>query len=85
MARRKHPDLDIEAAIAHAEAGGWRIKVGGRSSHAWGTMYCPHNSPSCHCGEFCITGIWSTPRNPQNHAKQLRRVVDRCTGGDDDE
>lgn len=22
--------------------------------------------------------VWSTPRNPQNHAKQLRREVDRC-------
>ncbi len=83
--RKRHPDPDIEAAIAYAEGEGWRVKVGGSSSHAWGTMYCPHNDPDCRCGEFCITSIWSSPRNPQNHAKQLRRVVDRCTGGEDEE
>lgn len=85
MARRKqHPDPDIEAAIAYAEANGWRIKPGGSSAHAWGTMYCPHNSPDCRCGEFCITSIWSTPHSTQNHARQLRRVVDKCTGGEEE-
>ena len=78
--RKKHPNKHIEAALAHAEAAGWRIKVGGGSAHAWGVMYCPHNDPECRCGEFCVTSIWSTPGNPENHAKQLRRVVDRCTG-----
>lgn len=29
-------------------------------------------------GEFCISSIWSTPRNAENHAKQIRRVVDNC-------
>jgi hypothetical protein len=85
MARSKHPDADIEAALVHAEANGWRIKTSGSSSHAWGTMYCPHREPNCRCGEYCITSIWSTPRNPRNHAKQLRRVVDKCTGGEEDE
>lgn len=76
MARNAHPKPDIEAANRHAEAHGWRIQEGG--SHAWGRMLCPYNDDTCRCGEFCITSIWSTPANPGNHGKQLRRVVDNC-------
>ena len=80
--RRVHPDREIEAALRHAEEKGWRIRLGG--SHAWGKMYCPYNDDSCRCGEFCVTSIWSTPKNAGSHAKALRRVVDKCsmkTGG----
>ena len=41
-------------------------------------LYCPYNDTECRCGEFCITSIWSTPKNPANHSRQLRRVVDNC-------
>jgi hypothetical protein len=41
-------------------------------------MYCPHNDPGCRCGEFCITVIWGTPKSPENHARQIKRVVDGC-------
>ena len=41
--------------------------------------YCPYNDAECRCGEFCITSVWSTPKNPGNHARALRRVVDNCT------
>ena len=41
-------------------------------------MYCPHNDPECRCGEYCVTVIWSTPRIPENHAGQIRKVVDHC-------
>ena len=71
-----HPNKEIAAAIKYAEDNGWRIDVGG--SHAWGKMYCPHNSSDCRCGEFCKNSIWSTPKNPENHAKLIRRVVDNC-------
>ena len=47
--------------------------------HAWGKIYCPNNDNECRCGEFCISSVWSTPRNPVNHAKQIKRVVDNCT------
>lgn len=76
MARTGHPNKEIESALRHAEAEGWRIKVGG--SHAWGKIYCPYNDEQCRCGEFCIASIWSTPKNPYNHASAIRRVVDRC-------
>lgn len=46
--------------------------------HAWGRIYCPYNDDECRCGEFCITSVWSTPKNPGNHARALRRVVDNC-------
>lgn len=77
MTRAKHPNKDVESAVAHAEAEGWRVDIGG--AHAWGKMYCPYNDEECRCGIHCITSIWSTPKNPGNFAKQLRRVVDNCT------
>ncbi|WP_294899841.1 hypothetical protein [Tatumella sp. UBA2305] len=76
MARAKHPHKQIEQALQYAESHGWKIVVGG--SHAWGKMYCPENNARCRCGEFCITCVWSTPKNPYNHARALCRIVDRC-------
>ncbi|MFC3940373.1 hypothetical protein CCU68_17325 [Pseudomonas gingeri NCPPB 3146 = LMG 5327] len=76
MARARHPIKAIEDVLRHAEACGWRIKVGG--SHAWGKMYCPFNSELCRCQDHCATSIWSTPRNSFNHARNLQRVVDGC-------
>ncbi|WP_421569562.1 hypothetical protein [Stenotrophomonas sp. PD6] len=77
MGRSKHPKPDVEAALQHAESQGWRVVVGG--SHAWGRIYCPYNTRDCRCGEFCISSVWSTPKNPTNHANALRRVVDNCS------
>ncbi len=76
MLRRVHPNKDIEAALSYAERQGWQVKAGG--SHCWGKIYCPWNDKTCRCGEFCISCIWSTPRNAWNHARQIRRVVDGC-------
>jgi len=75
--RKKHPSKEIEKSLKYAEEHEWRIEVGG--SHAWGKIYCPKNDKKCRCGEFCISSVWSTPRNPINHAKQIKRVVDNCT------
>lgn len=77
MARSSHPKKEIEAALRYAEDRGWRVSVGG--SHAWGRIYCPYDDERCRCGEFCITSVWSTPKNAGNHARALRRVVDNCT------
>lgn len=77
MARPSHPKKEIEYALRYGETRGWRVEAGGH--HAWGKMYCPYNDNECRCGEFCITSIWSTPRNPVNHARALRRVIDKCT------
>ncbi|MDX1506221.1 MAG: hypothetical protein R3221_10920 [Spongiibacter sp.] len=77
MTRQLHPKKEIEAALKHAEEEGWRVEEGG--GHAWGKIYCPYNDNDCRCGEFCITSVWSTPRNPSSHARALRRVVDKCS------
>lgn len=77
MPRRSHPIREVEEALRHAEGNGWRVVEGG--SHAWGRIYCPFNDAECRCGEFCIASVWSTPRNPGNHARALRRVVDNCS------
>ncbi len=74
--RKKHPKSEIEKALQYAEEHEWRIEVGG--SHAWGKIYCPYNDSECRCGEYCIQSIWSTPRNAANHAKKIRKVVDKC-------
>ena len=76
MVRKKHPKKEIEKALKYAEDNAWNVEVGG--SHAWGKIYCPYNAKECRCGEFCVTSIWSTPKNADNHAKQIYRVVDNC-------
>ena len=66
-----HPNKEIREAVAEALARGWRL-VPSRG-HAWGRLFCPEASRDGHC-----FSIWSTPRNPQNHAADLRRALDRC-------
>ncbi len=89
MGRSRHPKKEVEEAIRHAEASGWRLEVGG--SHAWGRIYCPYDDSDCRCGKFCIFSIWSTPKNAGNHVRHIRRVIDNCARrkaesfrGDDD-
>ncbi len=76
MARPKHTDKDIEAAVAHAEQQSWSFKKA--SGHAWGLIRCRHNDRRCRSGQFCQISIWSTPRNPGNEARRIRRLVDKC-------
>ena len=44
-----------------------------RPDTVWGYMRCCEASRS-----GCEASVWSTPRNPGNHAKQLRRAIERC-------
>ena len=81
MPRTRHPKKEIERALIYAESRGWRIELS--DGHAWGKIYCPFNNQECRCGEFCISSVWSTPKNSTNHAKQIRRVVDNCTVQED--
>ncbi len=75
---KKHPSKEIREAISYAVKQGWTVKEASSRSHSWGQIYCPYRDSNCRCGEFCITSIWTTPRNPSNHAKQIKRVVERC-------
>lgn len=73
MARPTHPNPAIEAAIQGAEAAGWRYKAAGNSAHAWGRLLCPLEDRS-----GCQMSIWSTPRDPWAHARQIERRVRNC-------
>lgn len=65
------PEPPIEEALAYAREHGWSvIKRTGGSAHVWGVMRCPGDCPQ--------VSIFSTPRVPENHARALRRAVDRC-------
>lgn len=78
VADDRHPNKDIEGALAYARSCGWTvIKSSGRAAHAWGVMRCPGDCPQ--------VSIYSTPRVPENHARALRRAVDRCSHSTDSE
>jgi hypothetical protein len=69
-----HPNKHIREALKYAANHGWEVVEGG--GHAWGKMYCQHGHGDC------WMMIWSTPRNPENHAKRIRKVVDACPEAD---
>ena len=69
MARSRHPNKEVEAAVVYAESRGWTVRKMGH----WGRLFCPHADR-----EGCQVGVFSTPRDGDNHAKQIRRAVDRC-------
>ena len=75
MARARHPKKDVEGALVEAEAAGWRITPTS-SGHRWDIMDCGEEKRV-----RCQASIWSTPRNPVDHAKQLRRLIGRCPHG----
>lgn len=64
---------EIRKAVEYAVAKKWRVTDAGRSSHAWARLKCPESSR-----EGCIISVWSTPRVPQRHARQIIRAVDKC-------
>lgn len=74
MARARHPKKDVEAALAEAEAAGWRVTPSS-AGHRWGVMRCQAE------GRGCQGSIWSTPRSSVGHARQLRRLIRRCPHG----
>lgn len=71
--RPTHPNKEIEAAVTYAEAKGWRYKAAGKSAHAWGKFLCPFADRS-----GCHVFVWSTPKRPESHAKEIRRTVGKC-------
>lgn len=73
----KHQNKHIRDAIAYAESRGWRFVKAGGHAHVYGELYCPANAR-----EGCIIRVHSTPRNPQDHARDLRRRIDSCPHAD---
>lgn len=67
----RHSNKEIEAALTHAKEKGWSI-IRSKKGHCWGIIRCPHGYGGCQ------KSIWSTLKNPQDHAKAIRRFVDKC-------
>ena len=81
--RPRHPNKEIEQALIYAESQGWRVVT--LNGHAWGKIQCPWNDAECRCGTFCQKSVWSTPRVPEDIARQIRRAVQRCIYKDEGE
>ena len=88
MARKKHPNSEVEAVLRKLEDMGWTVREAkGRSAHAWGFVLCPANArDACRSGVFCRMSVWSTPSDPHAHARELVRKARGCVmmNGDDD-
>jgi hypothetical protein len=68
---KRHPNKEIDAALQLAEQHGWRIDKSPRG-HCWGIIKCPGGRGGC------MHSVMSTPRNPQAHAQQLKRWIEKC-------
>ena len=64
-----HPNKHIREAIRYAENREWSFAMS--KGHLFGMLRCPHRGG-------CRHAVYSTPRNPEAHAKDIRRMVDRC-------
>lgn len=69
----EHPNKHIREAIKYAQGKGWRLQKAGPRAHIWGQLFCQHARRG-----GCIVRIFSTPRNPENHARRIREAVDDC-------
>lgn len=67
----RHPKKEIHEALQYAILKGWVI-IESKKGHCWGIIRCPHGRGGCQ------KSIWSTPRNPGDHAKDIKRFVDKC-------
>ncbi|BBO31753.1 hypothetical protein PLANPX_1365 [Lacipirellula parvula] len=67
-----HPNKHIREALKYAEERGWRVVMS--NGHAHCRIYCGFGHHECQMS------VWSTPRNPENHAKDIRRIIDACPG-----
>ena len=68
MPRPRHQKKEVEKVLEAGEATGW-VVTATASGHRWGVARCPMG---------CQVAIYSTPKNPGNHAKRIAREFDRC-------
>jgi len=72
----QHPNKHIRTAVKYAESKDWRIVKASGQAHIWGKLYCPSGQRG-----GCIIRVYSTPRNPENHARHIHEEVDDCLHG----
>jgi len=68
---KSHPNRHIREAVNYAIQHGWRLVES--KGHPWGILFCPHGQRG-----GCQISVYSTPRNPEAHARRIRREVDTC-------
>jgi len=68
-----HANKHIRDAILYATKKGWRVEKAGPRAHIWGTIWCLRTGR-----DGCRVRIMSTPQSPENHARDIRRHIDRC-------
>ena len=71
MARDRHSKKELEAVVEYAEQQGWDVLPGKR--HAKFKLRCKH-----HDRDGCKVSVWSTPADVDDHARDVRRAIDRC-------
>ncbi|WP_145521054.1 hypothetical protein [Yersinia mollaretii] len=74
---RDHPNKHIQAAIDYALSKGWKFRSS--NGHAFGRLYCGISEHNQH-----QMSIWSTPKNAENHGKQIYRKVNTCSPTDEE-
>jgi hypothetical protein len=67
-----HPNKHIREALKYAEERGWRIVKSQGHAHSRIFGGCGHRD--------CKMSVWSTPKNPERHARDIRDKVDSCPG-----
>jgi hypothetical protein len=65
-----HPNKHIREALKYAEECGWSFAKS--KGHAYGRIRCSFGHGDCQMW------IWSTPKNPEKHARRIRKTVDAC-------
>lgn len=70
MPEARHPKKEVHEAVDELRKADWEVEL--RTGHAWAVAKCPYGC--------CMVSIWSTPQVPGNHARQLRRSLERCPG-----
>jgi hypothetical protein len=71
----RHSKKEVNEVLDYADRQGFEVEQTA-AGHRWGRIKCT-------CGAFI--SIWSTPKNPHNHGRQLRRWVDQHDHDADEE
>ena len=69
MPTSSHSKKEVRRALDDAYTAGFVVKETDGHGHSWGYVDCPE--PECNGRLY----VWSTPRDVDIHARQIRRFV----------
>ena len=71
MPEWSHSKKEVRHALNDAVAAGFLVKESGGHGHSWGYINCQYAE--------CMgrMSVWSTPRDQDDHAEQIRRFIRR--------